>query len=209
VAALLFQPRSSIVYVGPDSITINPVPPGLPFPLAELCFFYPATMFATAVLLVCGGWRKWNGSRGAAPARDLAVFFLPTYLAAFESTQLVAWSMRCHSITNPPPVADVIASGALLSAVALVSTIVLGASVARTFGRRSQMGLPVSAGALAAVTSVAIPWWILWVVATPLWGNLSLRAFVVLNAAPMAALAVLQLLRAGVQRYRALREPQG
>jgi hypothetical protein len=76
--------------------------------------------------------------------------------------------MRCHSLTAPPRLEDVVLNGAALSASALLLTIVLGALAARAWGHRSRMGLPVPPVVGAIVVSVLLPWWLLWrLVAAP------------------------------------------
>jgi len=205
VAVLLFRPHESVVYVGGGSISINTVPPGLPSPLAELCFFYPATLFSVAVLVGLAAWRRVYGARGASQLVELSALFLPTYVAGYESIKLVGWSLRCHDIVNPPPMRDVIAAGGALSGAALVSTVVLCGLAARAFGHRSRVRVPVCPGAVAVVTSVALCWWFLWIILTPPWGNLSMRSYVVVNGALIASVSGTQLLGAALRGYRALR----
>lgn len=162
--AILLWPARSVLVVGdnPFSLVLNPVQTSLPFPLGELWYFYPATAFGLAVLLVWLVVQRRKHVPADAPSVWLLAFFLPTLVAGIESIKLMQWSMRSHSITAPRPVNDVIIEGASLNALAFFITIVMGGLSARSSGHRSMFWLPVPLAVPAVLASVALPWWLMW-----------------------------------------------
>lgn len=165
LAAILFWPQHTVLYVTdfPFTLEINPIRSGLPSPLAELWFFYPATLLALAILAVAVA-RRGSVRLSTARARS---FFLPTYLAGFESLDLIAWSMRCHSIIDPPDIRQVLTDGMVLSGTALALAIVAGCVAARRMGPRISLRSQVPGAIAATVASVGLIWWFLWVLVRP------------------------------------------
>jgi len=163
VAGLLFWPRGSVIVVrdAPFSLEINPVRSTLPSPLSDLLFFYPATILALGVLLACTSARHWRWLAVHRREVWLPTFFLPTCLAGMESTGLITWSMRCHSVTSPLAVRAILFDGAVLSAGTLVLTTVLGGLSALAWGHRSRIGLRVPPVVGAIVAAVAMQWCVL------------------------------------------------
>jgi hypothetical protein len=205
VVFLLCWPDKSVVFIGTDSISLNPVPPGLPSPLAEFLFFYPTTLFALTVLTGFAIWQWACRQPEASPRMQLSLFFLPTYVAVLESIELLIWSLRCHSVTATPPLTEVIAEGARLTGATLITTMVLGGLAAHVFGHRSRIGLPVCTGAVAVITSLAQAWWLLWALIIPPWSSLSIPSYVLLNEAIVALVGSVQLLAAVLRGYRVVR----
>ena len=164
VVAILLRPRGSVLYVGRHtfSLELNPVVSRLPSFLAELWFFYPATLFAVAVLGAVVLNLRLHRSRRRRSSVSLLAVFLPTYIAGIESTQLFSWSLRCHSLSSPPSLSSVILKGVSLSAIALLFTVVAGVAAARSCGRRSRVGMPVPPVVGAIVASVTLLWWFVW-----------------------------------------------
>jgi hypothetical protein len=166
VATVLLWPSRSTLHVGldPFSLTLNAVHSLLPSPLADVLHHYPASVTALVVLALVTGSRKDRRGRRAVWT---LVFFLPVYLAGIETINLVAWSGRCHSLTNPAHPRDVIGAGVLLSGSMLAAATVAGAWAARVWdeGRRRPA---VPAPVIAILTSTMLPWAVLWVVTTPL-----------------------------------------
>lgn len=166
--AMPLQPRRSVVYVSwdPFSIELNPIRSSLPPPLDELSFFYPATLLGLGVLILCViGRPRWGLRYRPWPGR-LPVFFLPTCLAGIESVGVLLWSMRCHSVTAPPSLEEVVESGLLLTTTAFAITILTGALAASVFGHRARNAMPVPAVVFPIVAAVTLQWWFLWCVVT-------------------------------------------
>jgi hypothetical protein len=166
VATVLLWPSRSTLHVGldPFSLTLNAVHSRLPSPFADVLYHYPASVTALVMLALVTASRK---GRPGQRAVCTLVFFLPVYIAGIETINLVAWSGRCRSLTNPPHPRDVIAAGVLLSGSMLAVATVAGASAARAWaeGRRR----PAVPGPIIAIlTSAMLPWALLWVVTTPL-----------------------------------------
>ena len=157
-AAILFWPTTSTVSIGdaPFSITLNAVVSPLPSPLADVQYHYPATVLALGVLALFA-WRQ----RGRRRTVWLPTFALPTYLAGIESTRLAWWSLRCHSITDPPEPLAVVTFGLLLSTSVLLASIVAGALTARACGHRARLWLPIPPAAFAVLVGNALTWWLL------------------------------------------------
>jgi uncharacterized membrane protein YhaH (DUF805 family) len=84
---ILFWPQGSVLYVGdgPFSLELNAVVSRLPSPLGDFWFFYPATLFALAILVGSVAARRWHPTRRTARPVPLPTFFLPTYIAGIES----------------------------------------------------------------------------------------------------------------------------
>ena len=169
ILGILIWPRSSVIVVGstPFSLEINPVPTGLPSPLADLFLFYPATLLAAGVLLLCKSarHRRWRALHERAV--PLPTFFLPAYVAGIESIGLISWSMRCHSVTAPPPLQTVVLDGALLSGAVLLSTMLLGSLAAKAWGHRARIGLPLPPAVGAIAAAIAVQWWFLFAIVSP------------------------------------------
>jgi hypothetical protein len=154
-AAILFWPTGSTLRVGgvPFALELNGVDPRLPWPIADVWSHYPATLLAVAVLVLVAVRRR----PGRQP-RFLPTFFLPTYVGGIESAGLLSWSLRCHSLVDPPEPAAVLVAGVLLSNAVLLATVAVGALAARTGGHRRLFPIPPVVGAILA--SNALPWWL-------------------------------------------------
>jgi hypothetical protein len=164
VATVLFWPSHSVLYVGDDpfSLVLNPVRSALPPPLDDISFFYPATVLSLGILALCALTRRACGVRYEAWPPRLPTFFLPTYLAAIESIDLLSRSMRCHSMTAPAPLDEVLAQGVVLTAAACAVTILAGALAASACGHRSRGLLPVPGVIFPIVAGALLPWWLVW-----------------------------------------------
>jgi len=167
--AILLWPEGYVVFVAYEAFSIEliPAPDTLPFPLAELAMFYPATCLGLLLVLAAGVVHRNDRAKGARLV-PLPSLFLPTYLAGLETIGLYLWSLRCHGLVEAPDPIGAIADGFGLSAVVFLLTIVVGGAVGRVVGHRSRLGLPVPAVVFAIVTSSALPWLVAWRMVQPL-----------------------------------------
>lgn len=149
-AALLFWPRSSVLFVG-DGLELSPVVSLAPRPFDAVAYHYPGTLWALALLAVAV-------VRSRRPL-TLSTCFLPTLVAGLESAGVLAWHLRCHAVTDPSSLGQVVLDGLWLSSCTLCATIVACAVAARAAGHRC--AVPVPPVAVGVLASAVLPWWLL------------------------------------------------
>lgn len=136
-----------LIYDRPSSV--------LPDLLADLLYHYPATTFATALLVAAALRRAPSLVPSASP------FFLPVYIFALESVRHAIWCKRCHGGMAAIDPYGFVADQARRSACAAAGIFVCALIVS---GSR-QPGVPwherIPGGVPAALVSVSLIWWML------------------------------------------------
>lgn len=135
----------------------------VPVLLAALCWSYPATLLALAVLVGAVVMRRVRGATAHVRSVALPTFLLPTYVAGLESLELLTSPLCPISRSS---LVYAIVTRAIVTGCALLFAIVLGGLGARAWGHHSRMGLPVPPAAGAVAASLALQWWIVWKVLT-------------------------------------------
>jgi hypothetical protein len=128
----------------------------LPAPLADVAYWYPATILSVCILGIFMLNRR-RGTLGDCQAVWRPTFFLPTYVAGLESPHLFLWSMRCTPGVPPAPLGK-LTWGMVLNAEALLVTVASGTLAALLCGHRSRALLPIPPVVLAIVVGLALPW---------------------------------------------------
>jgi hypothetical protein len=127
----------------------------VPVLLAALCFSFPATLLAVAVLVGAVVVRRLRGATGHVRSVALPTFLLPTHVAGLESLKLMISFFQA-------PIRKLALIYIVLTGCALLLAIVVGGLGARAWGHRSRMGLPVAPAVGAVVASTALLWWTIW-----------------------------------------------